>query len=260
MPLPASWLSMPSCQNTWMRSPTAAAGEEAVALAEAMESVQVNPKLCTIYKHLLWLPSAAGAAIISPTAITTWSESEALLLLLSGGDSALSLNCAAAASSLTLSAMFSTQTTISVRIEATAATGITCSRSTSSQRLELRSSLRFLAAVLELAMCLLAEEGWFMFLTDDASSCRALPDSMLIFVHVPFIILLISPGPYRANKNGDNDTNRSSNGYGGKPLVSQLQDFISSETRNGNQAECEDEDEQSIVISGLHCWEKSYEG
>nr|XP_009782071.1 PREDICTED: uncharacterized protein LOC104230873 [Nicotiana sylvestris] len=84
--------------------------------------------------------------------------------------------------------------TISVSIDATAATSMTSSKLISSQKPNMRSDFRFLAAVLAFETCLLADKGEVIVFIECASSFSAFPDSMLIFIVVSLIIPLISSG------------------------------------------------------------------
>ena len=72
--------------------------------------------------------------------------------------------------------------TTSIRVKATSADGMISWRSASSKWYVSSMNFRFSIAVFEFSMCALTDVGWFIFLTADANSLRAFPDSEQIFV------------------------------------------------------------------------------
>jgi len=102
------------------------------------------------------------------------------------------LNWALEASSYMDSEIFSVSVTTSISIEATVTPGITFSRSMSSHMPDLSKDLIFLAADFAFSMWESAEDGCTIILIANASSLSDFPDSLLIFVHASWIMLLTS--------------------------------------------------------------------
>ncbi|GER56968.1 respiratory growth induced protein 2 [Striga asiatica] len=119
--------------------------------------------------------------------------------------------------------------------DATAATGITCTRfACSPQKSDFRRELSFLDSVLRLDARGFGYVSLVMVSTDHASSLSAFPHSELINKFVEVL-----PGPHGIYENGHDHTSGRANSHGRQPLVSNLKNFVGFQTRDGNQTKRE---------------------
>lgn len=65
-------------------------------------------------------------------------------------------------------------------------------------------------------------------------------------------LMEVSTGPHRADEDGDEHTNQTSNHNCGQSLVGHLEELVVPITGDGDEAKCQDEDHCTVVIPRLN--------